>query len=634
MSAAPLQTQELSAEPSLERQYGFHELRLVCELSKSLAIGVMIAGALLGYLMWHELSIETALAWYAVLGLITLIRTQVHRRFLAQPRNVSEIKGWRLAVTAGSALSGLVLGIPGAFFVPSTIQGQLLLGGTMLGIAAAAVSSLSPMRWTYVAFLLPFLLPTVFGRMVSGGQSVVIGVGLLLFSVLMLQLTARYRRHYHDLLRLRFENEALATRLSREKEIAELVNRNLQYQVIERERAESSLRAAKAEAEAANRAKSQFLANMSHEVRTPLNAILGMTELLRRTSLDEKQAKFAATVHSAGEQLLSILNDILDLSRVEAGRLRMHKVPFEPRALVQEVIDLMSAQATRKGLALTYDVQVNVPSILSGDPDRLRQILVNLVSNAIKFTPSGAVNVEVTLAPTSQRRARDARQHVVRWSVTDTGPGIHRDQHARLFKPFSQLDDSPTRRHGGTGLGLAICRQLIDAMGGHIDVASETGVGSTFWFEVPFADATPDALAAAPAVTAAELPHFDAHVLVAEDNEVNRTLVIEMLQLLGCTTAVAADGREVLVQANDKTFDLVLMDWHMPELDGLTATRLIRKRNITARNGDRLPIIALTASVMAGDREACLAAGADDYLSKPFTHQSLVQALQRWLQPS
>jgi len=375
------------------------------------------------------------------------------------------------------------------------------------------------------------------------------------------------------------------------------------------------LREEAAKSDAANRSKSQFLANMSHEIRTPLNGVLGTSELLAMRDLDPDTHRLIGVVRSSGETLLRVINDILDFSKIEAEKLEIERVSTNLTDLVHDIVVLYRAQAEARGISITAIVPDKDPPTILADPVRIKQILANLISNAIKFTSAGAVYVTLEFSETDKGRI-DAVL-----TVKDTGIGIAQDRQAVIFDHFTQVDESTHRRFGGTGLGLAICKRLVELMGGKISLSSRLGEGSAFEVRLDFQKADAGDHAVLP-LELNDFPH-GRRILLAEDNEVNAMVATAMLDSLGCTVTVVGDGVSAIAAAASNKFDAVLMDIHMPVCDGLEATRAIRQIPEVAN----IKIIALTASALSEDRRACLDAGIDGFLSKPFTRDGLAAAL-------
>jgi signal transduction histidine kinase/ActR/RegA family two-component response regulator len=376
------------------------------------------------------------------------------------------------------------------------------------------------------------------------------------------------------------------------------------------------LHSARSAAEAANHAKSAFLANMSHEIRTPMNGILGMAELLERTSLSAEQHDYADTIRQSGRALLALINDILDLAKVEAGKMQLHAETFDPAELLRDVARLFRAGAADKGLDLHVETPPDAPRPVLGDALRVRQILANLTGNAVKFTERGSVTLRLKVEANG-----------LRYEIEDTGIGIAAPEIPRLFDVFTQAQSGSPRKFDGTGLGLAISQKFATLMGGRIDVVSEPTRGSTFTFTVALPVSSQPVIAPVAVPSSTPGTTIGARILVVEDNLVNQKLVRIMLDRLGCQCEMASSGAEALSMAAHRAYDLVLMDWQMPEMDGLETAR--RLQTLWGPHGGA-PIVAVTASAMSGDREACLAAGMSDYLPKPIDMATLAQVVERW----
>ena len=392
-----------------------------------------------------------------------------------------------------------------------------------------------------------------------------------------------------------------------------------------------------------NMVKSQFLANMSHEIRTPMNGIIGFLSLIERgayNNIDEMR-QFANTAKTSAESLLDIINDILDLSKIESGKMSLEKIDFNLDEVIEESISILSTKVNEKGLKVTKEIDSHTPVYLKGDPKRIRQVFINLLSNAVKFTEEGSVIVHVT------SKEIDTNTIEVFTSVQDSGIGIPSDRVDALFKPFSQVDGSHTRKYGGTGLGLAICKEFINLMGGDIGVESTKNVGSKFYFTMKFELGDKDKVvrpdtyfdsasgtetmkkeSAGSAVKITKEMRGEFKILLAEDNFINQKVALRILSEVGYKADAVVNGAEAVKAVEEGNYDVILMDVQMPEMDGMTATKIIRSFKTEKKN---IPIIAITAHALMGDKEKCIEAGMNDYLSKPIRSEILIQKVDKWL---
>ena len=379
---------------------------------------------------------------------------------------------------------------------------------------------------------------------------------------------------------------------------------------------EKELIEARNKAEESARAKEMFLANMSHEIRTPMNAIMGMANLLKNTPLNKKQTEYLDAIITSADNLLVIINDILDITKIESGKLSLEEIDFDVRTLVKNIYKSVYYKAEEKGLLFEYKIDENIPQYLVGDPVRINQVLFNLIGNAVKFTLKGSVKLTVSLKKKNNKKA------TLVFDITDTGIGIDEDKIDTIFETFKQEDESTTRKFGGTGLGLSISKSLVELFGGKLNVKSKKNVGTTFWFEITLPVGTGENIRTKSDIKINTNPLKGKKVLLVEDHEINRFLATTILQQWNIDVDIAENGVIAVDKVKENTYDAILMDMQMPEMGGIEATKIIR--NILNSN---VPIIALTANAVKGDAEKCIEAGMNDYLSKPFEPSDLFNKL-------
>lgn len=614
---------------SVEHNIYAEHIRLVYDSTPSAAAAIVVAVGFLTYLFIDTLPKPSFVSWAAYMLFVAGGRLIGYLAFLRRDKRQYNPLWARLAILA-AALTGVGWGVCSLlFFNVLSFQEQEVLILVVVAYTAGSLTTMFPVPIALLALLLPSTLPLVFLVFsLSGKLPFAIGSMLVFFLFFVSAAAGRLRRLLSQSLQLRFENEDLVGYLQTEKRKGEQLNCSLLQEVEARKQATERLVEAHQEAEKANMAKTLFLANMSHDIRTPMNGIIGMTRLALETELSYEQRKYLENIKISSDGLLGLLNDILDLSKIEAGQLLIDKHDYNLQDLLANIQTIMSYNAREKGLRLVFPENLaSLPTFVKGDDLRLRQILINLIGNAIKFTQTGQVSLSI-----QEQHGKD--EHIVlHFQVQDTGIGIPDAKKGEIFASFSQADSSMTREFGGSGLGLAISKQLVEMMGGKIWFESEENKGSIFHFTTLLEPGSGIDMQ----VTAdVEKPQQHLHILVADDNEINRDLARLLLEKDGHSVVTVGDGLHALRAMGKEAFDLILMDVQMPIMDGLTAASIVRRieqRKEVAepslppdilqqlRNRYSLhhvPIIAITANAMEGDRQKCLLYGMDGYLTKPF----------------
>ncbi len=601
-------------------------VRLITGSGISNIVGFAMAIIWVG-LIWKDLPHEVLGVWLGTMAMLFLYRSVAHYfKLYSSESNLSInkfiVRRWYLISVF---LTGAGWGITSILMFPYNELHQIVLAFILVGVSATGVAY-SSVAWVYYGYVGCVLLPLMIRLFYMGGE-IYYALSAMTGFFLGVMVMAVYRMYKSSIaeLELSYKNETLIDDIMNASVNLENLNDDLKNEIQHGKQIEVELKEAKDKAEKMSQAKGEFLANMSHEIRTPMNGVIGTLQLLEDTKLDATQKEFVETAHKSADALLAILNDILDISKIEAGKLSFENIVFDFEQIVKDIVVLHSLKSEQQGVLLVQEIDESLPASLMGDPTRIRQVIVNLVSNALKFTRQGEVKVSVDVVSSGSDNV------TLKITVSDTGIGIPKAALETLFNAFTQADGSTTRKYGGTGLGLAIVSQLVDMMGGTLGVESVEGEGSAFWFTASF-DRTDQVAEVIEQSVEESVPlQLNAKVLLVEDNPINQMVAKKMLQKVGLKAVLANHGVEALKLLGEQSFDLVLMDCQMPEMDGFDATREIRKLDIRTLDGEPLPVIAMTANVMSGDRERCLDVGMDDYIGKPVRRDHLDAVLRKWL---